>query len=74
MKLRTLGFIIIVIGLLMIAYTGFIYYTTEKAYDFVGNQIQPKQNLFIEWSPTVSLGLLIGGILIIALNKNRRAY
>ncbi len=69
MQTRTVGFVIIVIGIIMMAYTGFNYVTTEKVVDIGPIQIDKKQNHPVQWSPILGVVLLVGGILVIVFNK-----
>ena len=71
MRSKTLGIIVIVIGLLMIIYTGFNYVTTEKVVDLGPIQINQEKNHPLRWSPVVGAVLLIGGILVIVLTKKK---
>lgn len=74
MKTKTvIGIVLIVIGIVMVAYTGFTYVTTEKVVDLGSVQINQEKNHFVEWPPIVGVVLLIGGIVIIALGKKDRA-
>lgn len=69
MQTRTVGFVIIVIGIIMMAYTGFNYVTTEKVVDIGPIQIDKKQNHPVQWSPILGVVLFVGGILVIVFNK-----
>lgn len=70
MNLKTIGIGIIIIGALMVFYTGFNYVTTEKVVDFGPIQINKQQNHLVQWSPIVGIVLIIfGGILIIPEKK-----
>ncbi len=71
MQTRSLGFVLIVIGILMMAYTGFNYVTTKKVVDIGPIQIDKKQNHPVEWSPIVGAVLLVGGIAVVAMSKKR---
>jgi hypothetical protein len=72
MKTRTLGIIIVVIGIVMIVYTGFDFITTEKVVDLGPVKIDKEKNHFIQWPPIVGIVLLIGGILTISFDKRTR--
>lgn len=66
MKTRTIGIVIIVIGIIMTVYTGFNYVTTEKVVDLGPIEINKKQNHPLQWKPV--LGMLIvavGGVLVV---------
>jgi hypothetical protein len=71
MQSRTTGIVLIVIGLLMIAYTGFNYVTTERVVDIGSLKINKQKNHFVQWPPMVGAVLVIGGIA--ALVSSRKA-
>lgn len=71
MTTRTLGFIAIIVGIVMMAYTGFNYVTTKKVVDLGPIQIDQKQNHFVEWSPIVGIVLVFGGIVAIAMSAKK---
>jgi len=71
MQTRTIGIILVVIGILMMLYTGFNYVTTEKVVDLGPLQINEKENHPVQWSPIVGALLLAGGIVIIVTNKKK---
>lgn len=70
--MKILGIIIIVIGIIMIAYTGFNFITTEKVVDVGPVQINKEVNHPIQWSPIVGGLLLVGGIIIVLFTKKPR--
>ncbi|MBV5314287.1 MAG: hypothetical protein JZU47_13380 [Prolixibacteraceae bacterium] len=72
MRLRTLGIVLSVIGLLMIIYTGFNYVTTEKVVDLGPIKINAEKNHPVQWSPIVGVVLLAGGILIVFTDKKAK--
>jgi uncharacterized membrane protein YdcZ (DUF606 family) len=69
--MKPFGIALIVIGLIMIAYTGFNYVTTEKVVDLGPIQIDQKKNHPIQWSPVIGVVLLVGGIVVIAIDKKK---
>lgn len=69
--MKTAGIALIIIGILMIAYTGFNYVTTEKVVDLGPIQINQKKSHPIQWSPIVGGVFLVGGIIIIAIDKRK---
>lgn len=69
MQTKKIALILIIIGLGMIAYTGFNYVTTEKVVDLGPITINQDKNHFVEWSPVIGVILLAGGILALVLNK-----
>lgn len=70
--MKPLGITLIIIGLVMIAYTGFNYVTTKKVVDLGPIQIDQKTNHPIQWSPVIGVVLLVGGIVVIAIDKKNR--
>ena len=66
---KSFGFIVIIIGAIMMAYTGFNYVTTKKVVDLGAIQIDKKQNHFVEWSPLIGIALVFGGIVAVAMSK-----
>ena len=73
MRSKTLGIIVIVIGLLMIIYTGFNYVTTEKIVDAGPIKITREKKHPVQWSPVIGVVLLIGGIVILVTGKKNQA-
>ncbi len=69
MKLRTPGLIVIAIGILMLAYTGFNYVTTERVVDIGPIKIDQEKNHPVQWSPVIGIALLIGGGLMMFSGK-----
>lgn len=72
MQSKTLGIILIVIGLLMMIYTGFNYVTKEKLVDIGPVEISKEENNPVRWSPIIGVILLAGGVIIILTGKNKR--
>lgn len=70
MNTKNIGIILIVIGILMMIYTGFNYVTTEKVVDLGPIEINKEQSHPVQWSPIIGGILLIGGVIMIATNKS----
>lgn len=73
MQTKTLGIAVVVIGIIMMIYTGFNYVTTEKVVDIGPIEINQQKSHPIQWSPIIGGVLIAGGILIIALDKKGRS-
>ncbi|HOY20974.1 MAG TPA: hypothetical protein PLC89_26905 [Haliscomenobacter sp.] len=69
MRSRPLGAILIILGIVMMAYTGFNFVTREKVVDIGPLEIEKKQNNPVRWSPIVGLVLLIGGVVVLVSSK-----
>jgi hypothetical protein len=67
--MKTLGIILIVVGALMMAITGFNYVTEEKVVDLGPLEINKEENHPVQWSPIVGGILFIGGIIALAVKK-----
>jgi len=73
MQTKTIGIVLIVIGIIMMAYTGFNYVTTEKVVDIGPIEINKEKNHHVQWPPIIGTVLIVGGIVIIVLDKKVRA-
>jgi len=69
MQGKSIGIILIIVGALMIAYTGFNFVTKEKVVDIGPIQIDKEKNHFVQWPPIVGVLLLIGGVVVMAQSK-----
>lgn len=69
MPKRTIGIVLIIIGVIMIIYTGFNYVTTEKVVDLGPLKINAEKNHPVQWSPIVGVVLLVGGIVVLVTGK-----
>ena len=73
MKTKSIGRSLIILGIIMMIYTGFNYVTTEKVVDLGPIQINQEKNHTVKW-PSILGGLLLaGGIAIIVLDKKKTA-
>jgi len=73
MKTKNIGIVLVIIGILMMIYTGFNFVTTKNVVDAGPIQINKEENHPVQWSPIIGGLLLIGGIALIATNKNKSA-
>ena len=71
--MKTLGIILIIIGIIMMVYTGFNYITTERVVDVGPIHISHDESHPVQWSPIIGAVLLVGGIVIVALDKKSHA-
>lgn len=69
MATKTIGIILIIIGAIMILYTGFNYITTETVVDLGPIKIESEKNNFMKLSPILGTLLLIGGIALVFIRK-----
>lgn len=69
MNTKILSIIILVIGVLMMMYTGFTYFTTENVVNIGSLHINKQKSHFISWPPIVGLLLFLCGILMFVNRK-----
>ena len=67
--MKIAGIVLLVIGILMLVYTGFNYFTTEKLVDIGPIEITRKKNNLVQWPPVVGAILLVGGIILLFMGK-----
>ncbi|GET34486.1 hypothetical protein PbJCM13498_33490 [Prolixibacter bellariivorans] len=70
---KTLGIVLIIVGIVMIAYTGFNYITTEKVVDLGPIEITKEKKHAVQWPPVVGVVLIAGGIVAIVVDKKARS-
>jgi uncharacterized membrane protein len=63
---RTIGLVLIVIGAVMLIWTGFSYTRREKVVDAGPIHISADREHTVNWSPYAGGVLLVGGIIILA--------
>ena len=63
---RTIGFILIVVGAVMLIWTGFSYTQREKVVDAGPIHISADKEHSVSWPPYAGGILLVGGIVLVA--------
>jgi hypothetical protein len=61
---KSAGIILILIGSIMIGYTGFTYLTTKKVADIGSIQINQKEEHPVQWSPYIGAVILASGFIL----------
>ena len=69
MQTKTIGIILVIIGAIMMIYTGCNYITTKRVVDVGPIKIDKQESHPVQWSPIVGAILLVGGIAIVLTNK-----
>ncbi len=68
--MKTVGIIILIVGLVMTLYTGFTYVTKEKVVDLGNLEITTDNQHSVQWQPYVGIGaMVIGGALLLLGGK-----
>jgi LPXTG-motif cell wall-anchored protein len=71
MNAKTIGLVIVVIGLIMTLYTGFTYVTREKIVDIGNVEISTDKDHTATWSPFIGIGIMvIGGVVFLYGKKS----
>jgi uncharacterized membrane protein YidH (DUF202 family) len=71
MNTKSIGISVIIIGVLMVFYTGFNYVTEEKVVDIGPIEINKKENHPVQWSPILGVVFIVGGVILVAADKNK---
>jgi len=66
---RNIGIVLVIIGAIMIIWTGITYTKKEKIVDAGPLQISVDRQKTMNWPPYLGIILLVGGIVIIATAK-----
>jgi membrane-bound ClpP family serine protease len=72
MKTKVIGIALVIMGLIMTAYTGFNYVTTEKLVEIGPIKINQEINHPVQWTPIIGLIIVTGGIVIIARSSGKK--
>lgn len=73
MKTKTIGIILIILGILMLLYNSFNFKTTEKVVDIGPIQINKEVNHPIAWSPIIGIVLAVGGVVLVVVGNKKNA-
>ena len=69
--MKGLGIVLIAIGIVMMAITGFNFVTKKNVVDIGPVEINKTENHPVQWSPIVGGVLIIGGIVVLATSRKR---
>ena len=70
--MKTLGIVLIVLGILAFIYTGFTYTTDETVAKVGPIEVEAERERTIGWSPIVGIILVVGGVIMIVADKKGR--
>ena len=73
MKSKTIGIILIVLGVLMLLYNSFNFTTTEKVVDIGPIEINKEVNHPIAWSPIIGIVLAVGGVVLLVVGNKKNS-
>lgn len=65
------GVILIVIGVVALAYQGITYTTSEKVVDLGPLKVETEREKTIPLPPVVGIAALVGGVVLVAVSRRR---
>lgn len=68
---KTVGLILIVVGIIMLVWTGFSYTKKEKVVDAGPIQISADKEKSVNWPPYVGGIILIAGVVVFVASKKK---
>jgi len=71
--IKIAGIVLIIIGIGMLAFTGFNYFTTEKVLDAGPLHITKEKEHAVQWPPVAGGALLAAGIIVLVVGGNKKA-
>lgn len=71
MKTKSIGIAVLIIGIIMVFYTGFNYVTEKKVVDIGPIEINKTENHPVQWSPILGVVLIVGGAILIIADKKK---
>ena len=66
---RRIGIALAIVGIVIIAFTGYNLVTTEEVVNLGSIKINHEESHPVQWSPIMGAVLLGGGLIVIALDK-----
>ncbi len=69
--MKTLGIVLLIIGAIMMVFTGFNIVTKEKVVDLGPLEINKEEKTPIYWSPVTGGVLMAAGILVLVVGKRK---
>ena len=68
---RTVGIVLIVVGIVMLVWTGFSYTKKEKIVDAGPIQISAAKQKDVSWPPYVGGIILVAGVVVLVTSKKK---
>jgi uncharacterized membrane protein len=69
--MRSLGIILIILGILALIYTGFTYTTTEEVAEIGPLEVNKEKEHSVNWPPILGAIMLVGGIVLVATDRKK---
>jgi len=72
MKTSTIGIALVILGIMMFAYTGIDFITNKRVVDIGPIKIDKEENHPVQWSPVVGVALVVGGIGLVLRGRKEK--
>lgn len=72
-NMKPLGLLLIIIGIIMLIWTGFTYTKREKVIDAGPVQVSADKERSVNWPPYAGGILVIGGVILLVASPKKRA-
>lgn len=69
--MKSLGIVLIVLGIIAFIYTGFTYTKKEKVLDVGPLEVNKEKEKTVSWPPLVGIALIVGGVIAIVVDKKK---
>lgn len=69
--MKTAGLLLIVIGAIMLVWTGFSFTKKEKVLDIGPLEVSADKKETVNWPPYIGAVLVVGGIAVVAMSRRR---
>jgi uncharacterized membrane protein HdeD (DUF308 family) len=69
--MKILGMILIVLGIVALAYQGITYTTSEKVVDLGPLKVEAQKERTIPLPPLVGAALVVGGVILLVVSRRR---
>jgi hypothetical protein len=70
--MKTIGVIILIVGLLMSIYTGFSYVTKEDVVEIGDLEVTTEEEHEANWSPYLGPGVMVVGVVVLMMGARRK--
>ncbi|OZI09701.1 hypothetical protein BWI93_02215 [Siphonobacter sp. BAB-5385] len=69
--MKTAGLLLIVVGAIMLVWTGFSFTKKEKVLDIGPLEVSADKKETVNWPPYIGAVLVVGGIAVFAMSRRR---
>jgi hypothetical protein len=70
--MKTIGMILVIVGIVALIYSGFTYTTEKEVVDLGPIDINKEEKHRVSWPPVAGVVLLLGGALMLVIDRRQR--